>query len=40
MHHTEEAIGRLVVARGDGAVDFEMAEHVLDAVRFLQSARS
>lgn len=36
MHHTEEAIGQLVVARGDGAVDFEMAEHALDAVALVE----
>ena len=25
-------LGKLVVAGGDGAVDFEMAQHALDAV--------
>src|SRR5579883_1704294 len=32
MQHTEEALGKLVIAGGDCAVDFEMAEHALDAV--------
>lgn len=35
MDHAEEAVGKLVVAGGDGAVDFEMAEHALDAVALL-----
>ncbi len=35
MDHTEEAVGKLVVARGDGAVYFEVAEHGLDAVALL-----
>lgn len=32
MHHAEEAVCQLVVAGSDGTVDFEMAEHALDAV--------
>lgn len=32
MDHAKEAIGKLVVAGGDGPVDLEMAEHALDAV--------
>ena len=32
MEHAEEALGELVVAGCDGAVDLEMAEHALDAV--------
>lgn len=32
MHHAEQAVSQLVVAGSDGAVDFEMAEHALDAV--------
>lgn len=32
MERIEERGGELVVARGDGAVDFEMADHALDAV--------
>lgn len=32
MDHAEEAIGQLIVAGGDGAVDLEVAEHALDAV--------
>lgn len=35
MDHTEEAVGQLVVARGDGAVDLEVTEHALDAVTLL-----
>ena len=35
MDHTEEAVGKLVIARGDGAVDLQMAEHALDAVALL-----
>jgi len=35
MDHAEEAVGKLVVAGGDSAVDFEMAEHALDAVALL-----
>lgn len=32
MHHAEEAVCQLVIAGSDGTVDFEMAEHALDAV--------
>ena len=32
MEHAEEAFSELVVAGCDGAVDFEMADHALDAV--------
>ena len=32
MDHAEEAVGQLVIAGGDGAVDFEVTEHALDAV--------
>ena len=32
MDHAEEAVGKLVIAGGDSAVDFEMAQHALDAV--------
>lgn len=35
MDHAKEAIGQLVVACGDGAVDLEMAEHALNAVALL-----
>lgn len=35
LYHAEEALGELVVARGDGTVDLEMTEHALDAVAFL-----
>lgn len=35
MDHSEEAVGKLVVAGGDGAVDLEMAEHAFDAVSLL-----
>ena len=35
MDHAEEAVGQLVVARGDSAVDLEMAEHAFDAVALL-----
>ena len=35
MDHAEEAIGQLVVAGGDGAVDLEVTEHALDAVALL-----
>jgi len=35
MDHAEEAVGQLVVAGGDGAVDLDMAEHALDAVALL-----
>lgn len=32
MDHAQEAIGKLVVAGGDGPVDLEMAKHAFDAV--------
>lgn len=35
MDHSEEAVGELVIAAGDGAIDFEMAEHALDAIALL-----
>ncbi len=35
MDHAEEAVGELVVASGDSAVDLEVAEHALDAVALL-----
>jgi hypothetical protein len=35
MDHSEEAVGQLVVAGGNGAVDLEVTEHALDAVALL-----
>lgn len=35
MDHAEEAVGQLVVAGGNGAVDLEMTEHTLDAIALL-----
>ena len=35
MDNAEEAVGQLVVAGGDGAVDLEVAEHALNAVPLL-----
>ena len=35
MDHAEEAVGQLIVAGCDGAIDLEMAEHTLDAVALL-----
>ena len=32
MDHAEEAVGYLVIAGSDGAVDLQMAEHALDVV--------
>jgi len=32
MDHAEEAVGQLVVAGGNGAIDLEMAEHALHAI--------
>jgi len=32
MDHSEEAVGKLVVSGGVGAVDFELSEHALDAI--------
>ena len=35
MDHSEEAVGQLIVAGGDGAVDLELSEHALDAIALL-----
>lgn len=35
MNHAEEAVGKLVVAGGDGGVNLEVAKHALDAVALL-----
>jgi hypothetical protein len=35
MDHAEEAFGELVVAGGDGSVDFQAAEEALDVIAFL-----
>lgn len=35
MNHAHEAGGELIISRGNGAVDFQMAEHALDAVALL-----
>ena len=35
MDHAEEAVGKLVIAGSDRAVDLELAEHSLDAVALL-----
>jgi hypothetical protein len=35
VDHAEEAFGELVVACGDGAVDFEATEEALDVVALL-----
>ena len=35
MDHAEEAFGELVVACGDGTVDFEAAEEAFDMIAFL-----
>lgn len=35
MDHAEEAVGQLIVAGGDGAIDLEVTEHALDAVALL-----
>jgi len=32
MDHAEEAVGQLIVAGSDGAVDLEVTEHAFDAV--------
>nr|WP_206365577.1 hypothetical protein [Sphingomonas sp. AAP5] len=34
-NHAEEAFGELVVASGDGGVDFEAAEEAFDMIAFL-----
>lgn len=35
VHHAHEAGGELIVAGGDCAVDFQTAQHALDAVALL-----
>ncbi|TWH84519.1 hypothetical protein IQ25_02274, partial [Novosphingobium taihuense] len=35
MDHPEEAVGQLIVSGGDGAVDFKLPEHALDAIALL-----
>ena len=35
MDHAEEAVGQLIVAGGDGAINLEVAEHALDSVALL-----
>ena len=35
MDHAEKAVGQLVVAGGDGPIEFQMSEHALDAVALL-----
>ena len=35
MDHSEEAVCKLVVAGGYGAVDLELSEHALNAVQLL-----
>jgi hypothetical protein len=35
MNHAHEAGSELIISRGNGAVDFQMAEHALDAVALL-----
>ena len=35
MDHAEEAVGKMVVSGGDGAVDLELPEHALDAIALL-----
>lgn len=35
VDHAEEAVGQLVVAGGNGAIDLQMPEHALDAVALL-----
>lgn len=32
MNHAHEAGGKLIISRGNGAVDSQMAEHAFDAV--------
>jgi hypothetical protein len=34
MDHAEEAFGELIVAGGDGAVDFQASEEAFDLVSF------
>ena len=35
VDHAEEAFGKLVVAGGDGSVDFQAAEEAFDVIAFL-----
>jgi len=35
MHHSEEAVGQLVISGSDGPVDLELPEHALDAIALL-----
>ena len=35
MNHAKEAVGQLVVAGSDSAVDLELSEHSLDAIALL-----
>jgi hypothetical protein len=35
MYHAHEAGGELIISRGNGAVDFQTAEHPLDPVTLL-----
>lgn len=35
VDYAEEAAGELVIAGGDGPIDFEVTEHALDAVALL-----
>jgi hypothetical protein len=35
MDHAEKAVGQLIVARGNCAIDFQLSEHALDAVALL-----
>jgi hypothetical protein len=35
LNHAEEAFGELIISSGDGAVDFQTAEEVLDVIAFL-----
>lgn len=35
LDHAEEAVGKLVVSGGNGAVDLEMAEHALDPIALI-----
>lgn len=35
MDHSKEAVGKLIVSGGDGAVNLELSEHALDAIALL-----
>ncbi len=35
MDYSKEAVGELFASGGDGAVDFQVSEHLLDAVALL-----